>query len=1173
MAVENNNIEYAIRIYTDATSDIVDLFLYNGEIRFITGQVNTGLTFEDTSPADDFYKGMLIMNPLKSVGSKIDISLGGEFNSLNSCTVTLNNSEQYATKLLANEVYLQNSKVQIYAVIEGVLYSRFGGKISGISYNERNLVLTCKDTDELDFKNVPENSDTQLAIGNIKYLKLKRNEEKEDIQVNSFYANKYFQSTHNGAEYPRLELIVDLAYYKANLLADSLKGQYVRPKAFGEVLSDDDTNDAVKIIASTSYIQNTFGGPEGGVPGAYQQCVMVLILEKPFDDIKTSDTVNRYSFVDPTTFNESPTLYNFDSSVSKTIFDVIKMRNKYYISDGDIEEVDKNSQGDPLLYIYNEDLKKYTEVDATVSYEDTTDRPFINLVGNSDGFKINKSTKVEFTDCKYKRYDTPPFLGTDFLYGSGTFIQGDPSSPFYNKYVEIQGPSPDIWYSGNNLIDDDYTTTVAPTSPFKCKKEYVEGVNISVYGNKIFSVENGVIIRLEVSDDFRFDEWDEVRLGFGASFSGDLNNSSKTNLESELNFYFDTLSVVYNHGLQNYTTGDTIYDSDVSNIAFSKLIANPTNRLSFKLFKINEESGDSIASQVYTDSIWSDVTDSYATIAHTTFANDNPTFTNGKQIYGNVRNLVTDPETSVSNSYGDLDNELSDTMVFANDPVVTDYNGKRYIYLHAHVDPLSIGDQNSPNIEEYLVRFKLYNLHLICNKVISTQDIFASIKGEVAVGKSVAARNVYDTFKLLLEKYNSFTNVEYTNLEDQRSTWDCARLVTSPTGSKSLIKNLALQSFVGVYTNRFGNLELDPFLDDIDFDADGNAVWKDPINSSKRHWTHDGTNIIKGSITNVTQTNVSKVYNDLTLNYNKDYSLGEFTKTYYVTKTEDNAFPFESSTRTFNSNYLTIASGQWATDTSDPKDASTVYLHDTGASSEYAAINQLEEGAELKFTTADPSIFYIFEIVTKSYSSNVFTFGIALKNAGSGNISDTTSSTVYIPDGYSSYSNVPSYTDARAFWENAHGTYNRMKILNKLSDSLSNCEWYRDVSEYGSETGVLNSSIHFYMEKLIEWVTRPKNMINYSIPLNEDNIDIELLDRVTFTDVLVTDDSPVLGFVTKYDIDTKNYEIKLEITTVPGDLVPVYRVIDELPDNIDGSIDEQPVAEDPNVDEDFILWD
>ena len=80
-------------------------------------------------------------------------------------------------------------------------------------------------------------------------------------------------------------------------------------------------------------------------------------------------------------------------------------------------------------------------------------------------------------------------------------------------------------------------------------------------------------------------------------------------------------------------------------------------------------------------------------------------------------------------------------------------------------------------------------------------------------------------------------------------------------------------------------------------------------------------------------------------------------------------------------------------------------------------------------------------------------------------------------------------------------------------------------------------------------------MIKYNIPINEENIKIELLDRVVFRDILITDDTEVLGWVTEIKINSKTNEIELEITTIPGDLVPIYSVIDEKPDNVDGEID------------------
>jgi len=1172
MPVENSTTQYAFRIITNKTVDVPDVGLYNGEIRFITGRNNIGYTFENGDPAENFLTGYLIKNSIKSMGAKIDISTGGNYNTLNSCTVTIDNTTKFATNLLANDVYIINNEVHIYAVIDGVMYPRFGGVLNAMRYNEKNVVFECKDINELNFKQVPENDNKIVTIGQIPYVKLKKQSEGDNIEFNSFYALRYYQTTYDGKKYPLLELSVSHSFAEQyGGKADTLVNMYIRARKTTDAI-DKDYGDAIKIISnSEAYISDDV------------TYTMNIILDHPLEDILSENMIGVLSF--PTDYSTpilkySPTLFNLNPEPERYIFDIINITTKYYISSNQVESIELDDDGKPIVYIYNSELddginNPWTKIDATIAYENSSKNPYIILVNNTSNVDVTTYKKVSFTNCKYKRHDipsvTPP--GGDWL-SDGTYMDVSTNEIVFKSFKINNSP----WLSGSRFIDGDYTTAGLVNSlgeplNIRCKKD----ANPFIFDD-VFNVFNGIMLDLTLPDDFNYDDWDSVYLGWGVQFSNELLGYS-TNVR-EAKFYFDTLNVIYKYGIDS-----SIYKS---------FTLPPSNRLELELLMYDNDLEESYASQLYTDSIYDNISDSFAQIIFSPFMDDNDTITQGKQIFGpsyligDVYKDEYDPDEIpypiLSDAYIELEQDLKENMKFENNFVSTDLNGNKHMYLFPRMDVYDYtdaGTESNPGnlFDEYLLGYRIYDLHLICEKNVSSDTLYVKIKGEKLISEDIPVDNVYNTFRLLFEQYNNFTDIEYTNVETNRVDWDCARIIDKPISSKDLLKNLAQQSFVGIYTNREGKIELDAFFDDVLFDEDDNAYWNPYGNPNKATWIHDNSTIIDGSIKSVKTTNVSKIYNDINLNYDFNYASGQFNKTYYLTKVDSPRFAIDTITRALDNVQLpsTISSGTWRTDTTfpDDTDVSVIYIHALNSDDydQKESILKLALGDEL-IIQKDENNYYKYLLNSDPQldgSGFIISAEITLLEK-SGIINYLDEATLYLPDSYENYTNIPSFTDARAFWENGHLTWLQNKVVNNLPSTLANCLWYRDLKEFdATNNGVLNSSIHYYMEKLVLWITKAKNMISYSIPINKDNIKIELLDRVTFKDILITDNYPILGWVTGINDNLDKNVIDIEITTIPTELVPIYKIIDEKPDNVDGTIDEQPTPDDI-IDEEFDMW-
>jgi hypothetical protein len=135
-----------------------------------------------------------------------------------------------------------------------------------------------------------------------------------------------------------------------------------------------------------------------------------------------------------------------------------------------------------------------------------------------------------------------------------------------------------------------------------------------------------------------------------------------------------------------------------------------------------------------------------------------------------------------------------------------------------------------------------------------------------------------------------------------------------------------------------------------------------------------------------------------------------------------------------------------------------------------------------------------------------------------------------LPDG--------TYPDALDLWDVCHKSYLRDKTVSPLLPrALADLYWYFDITISNIFTvlgrGTDNSAFKF-LKNACEWLTRQKEYVTYSIPMTEDNlINIELMNRVSFTDKIYTDDIADEGWITKVEYDTKKDQINVTVMFAP----------------------------------------
>lgn len=138
-----------------------------------------------------------------------------------------------------------------------------------------------------------------------------------------------------------------------------------------------------------------------------------------------------------------------------------------------------------------------------------------------------------------------------------------------------------------------------------------------------------------------------------------------------------------------------------------------------------------------------------------------------------------------------------------------------------------------------------------------------------------------------------------------------------------------------------------------------------------------------------------------------------------------------------------------------------------------------------------------------------------------------------------------SYSDAKAIWTACHNSYLKNKTLSpSLSADYSELAWYTDASIYDPTSSVgagTDSAAFKYLVNLIEWITRQKQVINYSIPLTATNIAaVELLSPVEITDVIYTNNAARTGWITGIEINPNTNSIHVTAILEPEGPLDVF---------------------------------
>lgn len=405
-------------------------------------------------------------------------------------------------------------------------------------------------------------------------------------------------------------------------------------------------------------------------------------------------------------------------------------------------------------------------------------------------------------------------------------------------------------------------------------------------------------------------------------------------------------------------------------------------------------------------------------------------------------------------------------------------------------------------------------------------DFYTKVNGE-KVGGSSATDNVYNSFVKIINEYDVITFRTFGDLPTTRTGWTVGRQIVDQKNSFDYLRQLAQHSFVEIVQKRNGQLFLETFRElsttVADFDED---------------------TIIKDSIKSWDFTPLSNVYNEFVLKYNYDLARKKYTRNLVITNVDQSTFPSIFDSTGSDADITTFDAVSCNDDTyftmgfvSDPSgsfsvgDTVSFVASDVGFYFGFATVTHVD-------TTPFLGIYYVLGTLNADKSEQMFynqsgTFPV-LSNAGTITVNGTST------QAWKTYAQgFATYSMASVIWGMAHDTYTRIEQVNTAPKNLSELPWYIDENEFdtGTSSGATDTyAVYQYLYNLINYCSRQKYRVTFDIPITTDNIQRELIDLVTFSDAIYTNNVSNTAYIEKINLIPQDDIMRLTLLVIPTDL-------------------------------------
>ena len=131
------------------------------------------------------------------------------------------------------------------------------------------------------------------------------------------------------------------------------------------------------------------------------------------------------------------------------------------------------------------------------------------------------------------------------------------------------------------------------------------------------------------------------------------------------------------------------------------------------------------------------------------------------------------------------------------------------------------------------------------------------------------------------------------------------------------------------------------------------------------------------------------------------------------------------------------------------------------------------------------------------------------------------------------------YTDSQILWNVCHASYLINSVIHQAQSDMSQLNWFSDSLIWDindtSSTGTSSSAFQF-LDLLLQWCTLQKDIVSYSIPINSDTCETELLDIVNFNDIIYTKANDVPGWIVGLEVNASKDQLNLQVILQPPSL-------------------------------------
>ena len=910
------HIAYAIEVTTDQTEVTdADFGCQEGVFRFISDRpgydgIDPFPLWEDGSyNLEIWYEGWITEKGLGNPSRNIDITISGEYGTFSGFNVNLENTTKFWDFLQTNSVYLSNRSIKFYTILDGVFYQCWDGVIDKINYDETQFQLQCIDKYNTVHKYMPPNYFTTsnpdqsgmsdqsqaepipIVFGDVPYSKIYNtldntleNNYIDLTMINPGKVNETYYNTAGVIEYIQDPLvgsnsILNIFSSNKSFTKDELVDKYVQP-LIGE---NSDDKQFINIIGNEASIDLTALTVHARYFIAYFECRNTdIIVDELIGIYMLPGTyASRYEIVSNSAVNME---FTVDGDTIKYCYAIVK---ENWTTPDDSSDM-RNHFADYKLPTY------------TVS-----DTVFVRCMANT---KI-QTTVLSGSGNTY--YNTIIYMSRQFSGTSSTAIE------LYNTNISFYHPEKPA-----GAKDSEWKTQV----PI-----FLTGANSNTWFVRIADIVFSGIVSDGTISEFKTDAY-----GRTVVYTYD----STTNTYSEVTDLIDSVTVdsegkttinfVTSHanadGEMYYYSYIPLEISSTDNKALSdrdretgkeiKVYANKgswgryTKKIApLKAFNKDDFEGVYIGFDMnyYTEQVgakignvlgisWK-IYDVYG-FAYTPDDNTEPNlffsmyniYTNPHSVYNFIPNDLYRNNGNDRGEYSIFDTTFdagednpSNVRDYLQIPdAVLDIISKKDSVISAEVTlEFTKDDLSGPGqSDSFIIDIKEFMLFGIKTFNVLDNELYTNVKGELLSDGS-ETNTVYRAFRKILEDIDKIpvADIDYGNLATTRDDWMVGRQVTERRGTLDYLKELASQSFVGIFPTRTGKRKL--------------TAWRDLETTP---YTHDSTIIIRESIVGMNKTQIDRVYNNFRLNYSWNYASGKFDRLLYISYVDNDHFLSPSET-------------------------------------------------------------------------------------------------------------------------------------------------------------------------------------------------------------------------------------------------------------------------------------